>query len=123
MAALPLDTFAVVTLDPTGSGQASVGPASGQMWQVSYTTVSTVSQNPPLPQCSIYTGNAGGPVTLLDATFTGNGDSTDAPATLYPGSYLWAVWAAGNPGDQATVRVQGQSVTSYRRAAAGNAVQ
>ena len=70
-----------------------------------------------MPQCTISTGNANGPVTALDATFTGNGDSTDVPATIYPGSYLWAVWTAGNPNDIATLRTQGQIVTRYRAAA------
>ena len=114
-AAQPLDTSVPVRLDGSGNGRASIGPQSGVMWQVAYTTVSTVSQAAPIPQCAISTGNANGPVTLLDATFTGNGDSTDTPAVIYPGSYLWAVWAGGNPGDIATVRVQGQAVTRYRR--------
>ena len=115
MASLLLDTSASVKLNGSGNGQISLGPASGQMWTVSYTTVSTVSQAAPLPQCNISTGSTSGPVTVLDATYTGNGDSTNAPATLYPGGVLWAVWTGGNPGDVATLRVQGQSVTNYRR--------
>lgn len=122
MPTYPLDANATVTLNGSGNGSASVGPSSAQMWTVSYTTVSTVSQAAPLPTCQIYTGNANSPITLLDSTFTGNGDSTDAPATLYPGFYVWAVWTGGNAGDVATVRVQGQSVTNYRRAVTANAI-
>lgn len=122
MPSRPLDTFATVQLDGSGNGRAALSPGPGQMWQVASITVSTVSQAAPIPQCTISTGHAGGPVSVLDATFTGNGDQSDVPATVYPGSYLWAVWSAGNASDLATVRVQGQIVTQYRSAGVSGGV-
>jgi hypothetical protein len=109
-----LDITGGVKLDGSGNGTVQVGPQSGQRWDVTSTTVSTGSQSSPLPQCSIYSGPTAGPPWLLDATFTGNGDQTDTPSTIYNGQYVWAVWTGGNPGDGATVRVQGTVTNKYR---------
>lgn len=110
----PLDVMGSVKLNGSGNGTVQLGPQSGQRWTVSSVTVSTVSQAAPIPQCAIYAGPTAGPPWLLDATFTGNGDQTDTPATLYNGQYVWATWTAGNPGDSATVRVQGTVANRYR---------
>lgn len=114
MAQMILDEPATVTLDGSGNGTAKVGPASGQMWQLASVTVSTISQTAPLPQCKMYAGPQPQPSWQIDATFTGNGDSTGRAATLYPGNYVWAVWTGGNPGDTATMRALGTVNTNYR---------
>lgn len=106
---LPLDTSGSVVLNGAGNGTVTLAPRYGQRWDIVSTTVSTVSQASPLPQCTL--SSAGG---VLDATFTGNGDATDVPATLYGGQALQAAWTGGNPGDRATVRVQGTVTTGYR---------
>src|SRR5258707_14709354 len=114
MATLTLDTSVSVKLDGSGNGTVKAGPQSGQRWDITTVTVSTVSQVAPLPACNIYSGPQPQAPWLLDATFTGNGDSTGRQASLYPGNYVWAVWSAGNAADVATIRILGTYTTRYR---------
>lgn len=105
---LSLDTSAYTTLDASGNGQASCGPAlPGVSWQPASIAVS-VSSNVNEAQCSVFLGIGPAPGSLLGATQTGStGDSTDCSATVWPGQELIAVWAGGDPGAIATMSVFG----------------
>lgn len=113
----PLDITGSVKLNGSGNGTVQLGPLSGQRWNVTSTTVSTVSQVAPLPQATVYAGPSASASFVIDATFTGNGDSSDVPAVVYNGQYIWVTWAGGNANDTATARVQGMVTNRYRAGA------
>jgi hypothetical protein len=89
------------------------------MWQLSLASVSI--PNPVnIPQALIYTGNANGPVQLIDSTYAGASASSGkvAGVPFYPGLYVWAVWSGGDAGAIATLQLFGNAVRNYRRAGA-----
>jgi hypothetical protein len=108
-----------VTLDGTGSGQASMTPPSGCMWQLTLAAISTTSVVA-ASQCFLYLGSSSGPLNLVDSTYLGNSASSGkvAGAPFYHGMYLWAVWSGADAGCMATLQAYGQQSTGYRRAAA-----
>lgn len=99
-----------VTLDGTGGGSCRIlVEGAGIVFAPRLAIVST-STATKLPECILYRGSAQAPVTVLDNTFTGNGDSTGkVGGTLYyTGQAIWAVWSGGDPGAQALLQVYGQ---------------
>ena len=112
MAALPLNETGQVTLDGSGNGTLRVSPdSSHEHWLPTLVSVkcSTAAAE---ASCKIYAGPAATDDSYVDGTLSGStGDSTDRVSgyeiarTRTP--YLWAVWAGGDPGAQATMVVNG----------------
>lgn len=104
----PLNLAASVKLDASGNGTAQLSPGIGQVWNLTAAAVST-STAVLFPTCSIYVGATISPSTFVDATYTGNQDSTDR-VNLYPLMFaetIFAVWAGGDPGAIATLSILG----------------
>ncbi len=106
---VPLSTWATVTLDGSGNGTAKVGPTSlREVWTVAAAAVK-VATAAAEAQCSIYGGPDTSAPNFVDLSFTGSsGDSTaNFGAPIIAGSYVFAVWAGGDPGAVATLVVTG----------------
>ena len=99
-----------VILDGSGNGTVRVGPLSArEVWNAANASVK-VATNALEARCSIYVGNAATSQYFRDTTLTGStGDSTGKvdSAPIKVGSYIWAVWTGGDPGQQATLTVTG----------------
>ena len=103
---VPLDTFASVTLNSSGAGQASIGPTyPGRVWTVSLLAVAT-STNKQIPQCYVYLGSVS-PTTFLGGTANGARDQMDPGVVLQQSQRLIAVWANGDAGAIATMSLYG----------------
>ena len=101
---------ATITLDGSGNGTAKVGPLTArENWQPQIASVS-VATNAAEAACKVYVGPAATAAYFLDGTLSGStGDSTDrvSAAPCPHGYWVWAVWAGGDPGAVATLRVTG----------------
>lgn len=109
MTSLPLSEFVSVTLDGSGNGRVRIGPTSpGVEWRPTVCGV-RVSSMSVSPTCQIFAGATPTPDNYVDGTYTGQQNSTDAIAgqVLRIGQYVWAVWAGGTPGAEATLTVTG----------------
>lgn len=108
----PLDTFASVILDGSGSGTIGIGPGlPRQHWQPGSAAVS-VSTNVLEAACSLYLGSSVQSGTLIGQTSKGSTGATCALSGDMPSGYkLWAVWTIGDPGSTATVHVTGSYST------------
>jgi hypothetical protein len=107
---------ASVVLSASGAGQVGLTPPSGVMWQLTLASLSILNPNL-IPQGSIYSGNSSGPVQLIDSTYAGASASSGKVAgpPVYPGTYIWAVWAGADPNVTATLQLWGMAIRNYRR--------
>jgi hypothetical protein len=112
---MSLDTYGTTTLDSSGNGSVRLGPRVGVLWNPTVAAVST-STATKFPVCAIYVGGSSTPGQLVDATYTGNSDSTSKleGTAVYPGHYVWAVWTGGDVGATATLSLFGTQKTGYR---------
>jgi hypothetical protein len=113
----PVSPSVSVVLSALGAGQAGLTPPSGVMWQLSLASLSI--PNPVLiPHAFLYTGNSSGPVQLIDSTYAGASASSGKVAgpPIFPGTYIWAVWAGADPNVTATLQLWGTAIRNYRRA-------
>lgn len=119
MPSYPLNESNNVTLDVGGNGTTSLGPNVGEQWTISNAAIRTSTATDPnvnVPSCNIYVGAAPLPQFLVDGTFTGNLNSTDA-AGAFPitaGQKIWAEWLNGDPGSVATLSITGTVETGRR---------
>jgi hypothetical protein len=110
--ALPLNETGSVTLDSSGDGTVQLGPAGpAEHWFPTGASVKA-SSNTAEASCKIFIGAAVADQNYVDGTLSGStGDSTDAVAgyevarTRDP--YIFAVWAGGDAGAQATLQIIG----------------
>ena len=112
----PVSPQATVKLSASGSGQVSLTPPSGVLWQLSLASVSI--QNPVLiPQVFLSIGNSNGPIQLIDSSYAGASASSGKVAGIpfYPGTYLWAAWTGADASVTATLQLFGVAVTGYRK--------
>jgi hypothetical protein len=111
----PLDTNGSVILDATGAGRVLLGPRQGQLWLPQEVIVQTTTTNK-LATCVISIGHATVALKYIDDTVSGYGDvsSKISGQQIYPGTYVWAVWSGGNPGDYASLTIHGTQRTGYR---------
>jgi hypothetical protein len=115
MRTVPLNTSARVTLNASGNGQASVGPANlRERWRVAnvaITTAQVVGTVVNDAQCQIFYGSTNNLGDLIDSTLTGStGDSTDAAASvgdIHNGQVITAVWTTGDAGAVAVISIFG----------------
>jgi hypothetical protein len=105
---LPLDYSANVTLDVNGNGIVSLGPQFvREHWQPGAAYVS-VTTNVLEASCEIFLGSNIVSSTGLAQTSKGSTGATCSLSGDMPTGYqIWAVWAGGDPGSQATLRVTG----------------
>ena len=112
---LSLSQSVIGTTNGSGNGTISLGPSSpGSVWFPLSTTIFMAGSFPVVsgsntPIVSIYTGGLVSPDNLVDATYQvlGASSSMISGQTLYPGQYIFAVWAFGNPNAQITLNVYG----------------
>lgn len=107
-----LTATATVTLDGSGNGTVQAGPAvPGEVWFPASVSISCTGAIPATgsPLVSIYAGNGISPGSFVDSTFnvTGAASSLISGQQLHPGQQVFAVWAAGPPGQVATVVIKG----------------
>lgn len=107
---IPLDQYATVTLNGSGTGTVVLGPAkSNERWEVSTVSFS-VSSNNSEPTAKCYRDNVSN-TTFIGGTYSGSFDSDPAfNFTVYPGRKLAIQWTNGDPGAIATVRLYGDDV-------------
>jgi len=107
---VPMFETANVTLDINGNGVAKVGPISSrEIWNPATVHVS-VTTNVNEASCTISVGSSVRPDTFRDETFSGSsGDSSDRVENdvVKSGAYVFATWAGGDAGSQATMNVMG----------------
>lgn len=100
-----------VTLDGSGNGTLKMVPYGGSLtWLPTVVSVKASSATAEA-SCKIYIGPAPTDQWFVDGTLSGStGDSTDQvggrPVDTH-GNALWAVWAGGDAGAQATMTVAG----------------
>lgn len=101
-----------VTLDATGSGQASVTPLLGQHWVPTVASIH-VDTAVLMPECRLYIGSVS-PENFVDGTYTGALNSTDAVKDyeISQGQRIIAVWVHGDVGAEATLTVRGMVRTA-----------
>jgi hypothetical protein len=104
----PLDTFGTVTLDGTGGGTVSMGPTRvREHWQPGSAAVA-VGTNVLEASCKLFLGSTPQSSTLIAQTSKGSSGATCALSGDMPTGYrLFAVWAGGDVGAQATLHVTG----------------
>lgn len=110
--ALPLNESISITLDGSGNGQVQLGPAGPhEHWTPTGASVKC-SSNTAEASCKIFVGAVVADYNYVDGTLSGStGDSTNAvdgyeiARTRDP--YIFAVWAGGDAGAQATLQIIG----------------
>lgn len=98
----------------SGAGAATVqlGPQGiGTRWYPVQAVITTSSGANDASTCQLFMGTVA-LANLIGATsYAGGGDTFGlGGATMQPGDYVIAVWAGGNPGDNATLRLVGDQV-------------
>lgn len=109
MQPIPLVETTDTTLDGSGNGTASLGPAGpNETWTPSNVSV-ICSSNVNEATCKVYAGPSATAPYFKDITVDGStGDATDRCNIPIPkGWFVWAVWTGGDPGATATVNVDG----------------
>ena len=109
---LPLNETGQVILDGDGNGTVQMSPdGPHEVWLPTLASVK-VTTNTAEASCRIYAGSNTSDLNFVDGTLSGStGDSTDRvdgyqiARTQTP--YVWAVWAGGDPGAQATIVLNG----------------
>lgn len=109
---LPLNESGNVTLDQDGNGTVRMRPDEpATRWMPAVASVSCSSKTSEA-ECKIYIGPNPSERYFVDGTVNGSsGDSSDRVSgsvisrTQMP--YIWAVWAGGDPGAEATLVLTG----------------
>lgn len=114
MRTLTLSATASVKLDANGNGTAQIGPShTREVWRPTLVSVNaneaagTITDE---ASCKVYCGSVIASFSYVDGTLSGStGDSTASVAgqALYPGQYVSAVWAGGDPGAQVSMNITG----------------
>lgn len=112
---IPLDQYGTVTLDGSGNGTITLGPAkSNERWEVNGVAVSVSANMVGLvvfePQLKAYR-DVVSVTTLIGGTYSGSFDSDSAfNYVVYPGRKIAFQWTGGVPGATAAVRLSGNDV-------------
>jgi hypothetical protein len=111
MTTVPINANVFVILDGSGNGTAKLGPASArEIWNPDNVHVQVTGPVTNEASCIIYVGDNATQGNFRDATQSGStGDSSGRvnADTIKSGHYVWAVWAGGDAGRQATLLVTG----------------
>lgn len=99
----PFYLSAGVILDSNGYGFVRFLPANAN-WQISSTSIRTNSVLQTVART--YVGQIN-PTSFVDATSTGNGDTSDSIYAVYVGISYWIEWTGGTPGATATATING----------------
>lgn len=107
--AVTTEETAIITLNGSGAGTAKLGPLSQREapWTVKSASVKANSNPTNEATCQLFFGNDTTQSNFRDNTFTGSsGDASDKVAgRLQMNQYVFAVWAGGDAGVQATLTV------------------
>jgi hypothetical protein len=111
----PIARAVSVTLNGSGTGIASTGPAiTNEIWTPTSVSISCTGNQPTptapaIATCSIYAGSGIGNSTFVDATYQvlGASSSMISGQLIYVGQLIYAVWENCNPGEVATLTVYG----------------
>lgn len=108
MTTQPFTTSGSVVLDGSGNGSVQLGPILGQTWNLSIAAIH-VDSNTKEPTCKLYIGPIANPQTLVDGTYTGSLNSSDAVAQfpITQGNYVIAVWSGGDANANAQLTIWG----------------
>lgn len=109
---IQLTQSATTVLDATGAGRVTIGPMfSQETWDVQRVAV-RVNPVPPAtapvlePECRVYRG-AAVDQNMIDGTYTGSTNATDAALHMLPGDVVTVAWTAGDVGAVATATLTG----------------
>jgi hypothetical protein len=116
---IPLLESRSATADVNGTARIEIVTAtSHEYWEVTSTVITTRTvgtNNADVgPTFRLYLdtdSNAG----LIDVSFNGTDDVTDTKYELYPGRRLLCIWVDMEPGNEATVRLQGTRILKGNR--------
>jgi hypothetical protein len=110
----PLDTTAFVTLDGSGNGKLTLGPAKvREHWQINTVSVNAQTPGQTAPTndavCAVYLGTLSLVGQFLTQTATGStGDTAQLSGQdIQPGYRIVAVWTGGDPNAKAALHVTG----------------
>ena len=101
-----------VILNGAGYGYTTVTVPSGVRWDVALVSVSTnvvpttTGTSAVQPVVTLYQDTGPNPSHFLEATWSGNRDTTDSSYTLIGGDAITAEWQGGTPGSVATLRIR-----------------
>lgn len=96
-------------IDGTGSASVRVGPQHwGQTWYPVSADIATTSGVADVSTCQFFLGVISAASQIGGQSYQGGGDTLSwSSRPLQFGEQVYAVWAGGNPGDIATLRVTG----------------
>jgi hypothetical protein len=110
----PLDTTGFVTLDGSGNGKLTMGPAKvREHWQIATVSVNAQTPGQATPTfdavCAVYLGTLSLVGQFLTQTATGSsGDTAQLSGQdIQPGYRLVATWTGGDPGAKAAMHITG----------------
>jgi hypothetical protein len=96
-----------------GTATVTLGPQGvGGVWYPQSVGIATTTGAADSSTCALYVGPLSALSQIGSQSYAGGGDSIGlAVPTLYPGSFLVAVWSGAHNGDQAALTVYGQQDT------------
>lgn len=96
-----------------GAATVTIGPQGlGTRWYPVQAIITTTSGANDASTCQLFMGTVALANLIGGTSYAGGGDTFGLSGTaMQPGDYLIAVWAGGNNGDTATLRVSGDQVT------------
>lgn len=96
------------TVNAQGAAIVSVGPDGLNTWYVSYAAISTTTGADDVSTAACIVGPIAAGIVPGGQSYAGGGDSIGlGNQQLKPGDYVTVVWTGGNPGDTATLTVNG----------------
>lgn len=104
----PLNESASATADASGRAVVRLGPHRAfEVWDITQTSVQTTSTTN-VPEVRLYEGHES-PSALIDGSYDGNLNHTNAHIRLQSGVELVAVWSGADVGAVCTLAVMGES--------------
>lgn len=109
---------AIIVLNGSGGGTASVGPAGlGTVWYPASAVFGTSVTPFDTSTIQVYVGPAGVPSALQGTLITGGiGTVSLAIPSISPGLYIIAVWTGGTAGSTVSMNVTGSASALVRSA-------
>jgi hypothetical protein len=104
-AAQPFRATGVTTLDANGAGQVVLATPSGVDWMITHKELK-VATNTKEPTATLYRGSPS-PAGFLEGSYTGSHDTSSAHHLFRSGEILTCVWALGDAGARAELRIAG----------------
>lgn len=102
--------YGAVLVAADGTATVSVGPQGlGTVWYPQSAAIATTLGAADTSTCTLYLGPLGLETQIGGQSYAGGGDSIGvAVPPLWPGYFLWAVWAGATAGNLASLAVYGE---------------